>query len=172
MDRSPDEAGATAAHDPQLRLRKLLSCFDHENQAVRDELRRWNQANPDVLATAAVRRLAEGQITAAERYLARLLGISGVYMKHLLDGATDLPSAIAAARVVANEDVDFFTRLMHTASTTASAGVIMRAFELVTALDRANIVVPWLQQMTHHRDSRIQSKAALIFCRLYGNTSL
>jgi HEAT repeat protein len=49
---------------------------------------------------------------------------------------------------------------------------ITRAFDIIASLNRIPVVVPWLQRMTRHSDAHVQSKASLIFCRLYGNPML
>jgi len=166
-------AAETISLDLLLRLQGLLSAFRDQSRDVRAALKQWNNSRPEELARVGVQHLGRTPTDAAEEYLARLLATNGAYMKHLL--STTVVSgaeAAAAARPLSHADLAFFQRLVDSSDEKDRTETINRRFEIISALDRASVVVPWLQRMTHHRDPRVQSKASLIFCGLYANPLL
>jgi len=163
----------TPSLDLLLRLQGLLSVFHEQSRDVRAALKQWNNSRPEEFARVGVQHLSRTPTGAAEEYLARLLATNGAYMKHLLSTAVVTGAeAAAAARPLSNADLAFFRRLVDTSGENDRAETINRRFEIISALDRASVVVPWLQRMTHHHDPRVQSKASLIFCGLYRNPLL
>ena len=169
----PVSAPDTVGEDLLQRLETLLSSFPQLPNDVRAALKHWNGARPDELARVAVQHLSHVQNGPAEEYLARLLATNGVYMKYLLSPTVlNDTEAAAAAKLFSAADLAFFRRLVNSSEAQERIDTINRTFEIVHALGRASIVVPWLQRMTRHRDPRVQSKASLMFCGLYGNPQL
>lgn len=162
-----------ATPDLLPRLETLLAAFARLPVDVRATLKQWNHSRPEEFARAGVRHLSRGAAGPPEKYLARLLATTGTYLKYLLSPTVVSGlEAIAAARVLSAVDMSFYLRLMETYGEHDRAETIHRIFQLILALDRTSLVVPWLQRMTRHDDPRVQSKASLIFCRLYANPSL
>ena len=163
----------TAGEDLLQRLDTLLSSFAQPSNDARGALKQWNGARPDEFARVGVQHLSRAGKGPGEEYLARLLATNGLYMKYLLSTSVLNDSeAAAAARVLSAADRAFFSRLVNANEAQQRIDTINRTFDIVNALNRANIVVPWLQRMTRHRDPRVQSKASLMFCRLYANPQL
>ncbi|HZU25418.1 MAG TPA: HEAT repeat domain-containing protein [Bryobacteraceae bacterium] len=154
-------------------LERILGAFDRQPEAAGDALRRWMQCDSGQLAQLAVRHLGRTPAGPAERSLARFLASSGVAVPFLLNPAVVTGAeAIAAARILCETDFRFCRRLTDACDGVNTPEAIMRTFDIVVALNRVAVVVPWLQTMTRHRDARVQSKASLIFCRLYANPLL
>jgi hypothetical protein len=164
---------ASLDFDLLLRLQGLLSAFLDQSREVRAALKQWNNSRPEELARVGVQHLSRTPPGAAEEYLARLLATNGAYMKHLLSTSVVTGAEAAeAARALSNADFAFFRRLVDSSDEKDRTETINRRFEIINSLQRASVVVPWLQRMTHHRDPRVQSKASLIFCGLYANPLL
>jgi hypothetical protein len=163
---------ATDAAGQELlqRLEALLDSCRDQTRDVRAALKQWHTVRPEELARAGILYLGRATSGPTEKYLAQLLTSNRVYMKYLLSPALTGPEAVAAAGALAQADPAFFRRLVETADDRPET--IYRTFEIIRTLDRASIVVPWLQRMTRHPDPRVQSKASLIFCGLYANPLL
>jgi hypothetical protein len=163
----------SAAPDHAATLLRVLRAFEQQPEAAREALKRWNRADPSQLALVAVRHLGRNPAGPAERYLSRMLGVGGTGVRCLLlPDVLPLTEALAAARILCENDFEFCRRLTEACDQINTPEAVTRTFDIVSALNRVAVVVPWLQRMTRHADPHVQSKASLIFCRLYANPLL
>lgn len=161
------------AKDALASLQAILNGYVQRPADARRALEEWNRSNRAELVSAGVLHLGCSLVRIAERELAHFLAIYGAYMKYLLHPVLlTEPEAIRAATLLCKEDIRFFPRLIAACEEDNRPDVVMRGLDIVVALNRAAVVVPWLQELTRHPDPHVQSKAALVFCRLYANPTL
>jgi HEAT repeat protein len=154
-------------------LQRILAAFDRQPELAAAELKQWSRADGAQLARAAVQRLARTPAGLRERSLARFLASTPLAIRCLLEpGVLTDAEAVAAAGLLCETDYRFCRKMTDACEGINTPEAVIRTFDIVVALNRVAVVVPSLQTMTRHRDARVQSKASLIFCRLYANPLL
>jgi hypothetical protein len=147
-------------------LTQLVNSFSRDPFRVSKVLERWYHEEPDEFTQLGLRHLAHAETGMGERGLARVVTRRRHYYDVLMDpGFLSDDEAVIAAKMLSNIDPNFFIEVNRTAERPYTREMILRTIFIVDRLRRADLVVPWLRQMSEHAEELIRASAAKLLAR-------
>jgi len=164
-----DPETAIASPGPE-ELARVLESFVEDPTRAGKELRSLRDSDPQEFIRLALAQLGDhGTSGPAANHLPALLTELG-YVEVLTDpDQMRGEAALGAALVMARVDAEFYRKLMEMRGSRDPRRVL-RILQFIERDEQAMALIPWLRDLVDGGNARLESKAAMILCRLTKNT--